>query len=115
MEMGDLQEFSPFHWVLEFAGVYADGGFDVLIGNPPWDRLKPLRDDYFSKYDEVFQRMPDNKDEKTRRAAGRRGDIQRMGRVPARDGDPGRILSTSQSILGCSCFCGLSSVSKRLY
>jgi len=26
---------------------------------------KPLRDDYFSKYDEVFrQRMPDNKDEK---------------------------------------------------
>ncbi len=64
MEMEELQEFSPFHWVLEFAEVYSTGGFDVLIGNPPWDRLKPLRDDYFSKYDEVFRtRMPDDKDE----------------------------------------------------
>ena len=64
MEIKELQEFSPFHWVLEFAEVYSTGGFDVLIGNPPWDRLKPLRDDYFSKYDEVFRtRMPDDKDE----------------------------------------------------
>ncbi|CCQ35485.1 probable restriction/modification enzyme [Natronomonas moolapensis 8.8.11] len=65
MGLGDLQEFSPFHWVLEFAEVYSKGGFDVLIGNPPWDRLKPLRDDYFSKYDEVFRtRMPEDKDKK---------------------------------------------------
>ncbi len=64
MEMEEFQEFSPFHWVLEFAEVYSTGGFDVLIGNPPWDRLKPLRDDYFSKFDEVFRtRMPDDKDE----------------------------------------------------
>ena len=25
-----------FHWPLEFPEVFADGGFDVLIGNPPW-------------------------------------------------------------------------------
>ena len=58
-----LQEFNPFHWVLEFAPVYEDGGFDVIIGNPPWDRIKPLRDDYFSKFDETFRtRLPDDKD-----------------------------------------------------
>ncbi|OYR72209.1 Eco57I restriction-modification methylase domain-containing protein, partial [Halorubrum ezzemoulense] len=36
----EVREYSPFHWVLEFASVYADGGFDVLIGNPPWDQLR---------------------------------------------------------------------------
>jgi hypothetical protein len=50
---------------LEFAPVYRDGGFNVIIGNPPWDRLKPLRDDYFVKYDETFRtRPPDEKDQK---------------------------------------------------
>lgn len=64
MELSELQDFSPFHWVLEFADVYADGGFNVIVGNPPWDRLKPLRDDFFSKHDEVFRtRMPEDKDE----------------------------------------------------
>src|SRR5699024_11066944 len=27
---------SPFHWFIEYPEVFADGGFDVLIGNPPY-------------------------------------------------------------------------------
>ena len=27
-----------FHWPLEFPDVFAQGGFDVLLGNPPWER-----------------------------------------------------------------------------
>lgn len=53
----DLDEYTPFHWVLEFAEVYADGGFDVIVGNPPWDRLTPQRDDYFSRFDEGFRSL----------------------------------------------------------
>jgi len=64
VSLTDVQEYSPFHWVLEFASVYADGGFDILIGNPPWDVLTASRDEFFSKYDEVFRsRTPDRKDE----------------------------------------------------
>ncbi|OYR80174.1 hypothetical protein DJ72_12895, partial [Halorubrum distributum] len=54
----DLDNYTPFHWVLEFAEVYADGGFDVIVGNPPWDRLRPTRDDYFVRYDDEFQALP---------------------------------------------------------
>ncbi len=31
-----LSTNSPFHWFIEFPGVFARGGFDVLIGNPPY-------------------------------------------------------------------------------
>lgn len=27
---------TPFHWFIEFPGVMADGGFDVVVGNPPY-------------------------------------------------------------------------------
>lgn len=27
-----------FHWELDFAGVFAKGGFDLQVGNPPWVR-----------------------------------------------------------------------------
>ncbi|MPY59579.1 Eco57I restriction-modification methylase domain-containing protein [Streptomyces spongiae] len=27
-----------FHWELDFAHVFAEGGFDLMVGNPPWVR-----------------------------------------------------------------------------
>jgi hypothetical protein len=60
-----VAEMEPFNWVLEFAEVYADGGFDVVVGNPPWDVLRTNRDDFFSRHDPTFRtRMPKNKDAK---------------------------------------------------
>jgi len=34
----------PFHWFVEFYGIMNDGGFDVVIGNPPYLDLKDLAD-----------------------------------------------------------------------
>jgi hypothetical protein len=56
--LDDLREYSPFHWVLEFAPVYSEGGFDIVIGNPPWDKVKATRDDYFIRYDPKFISLP---------------------------------------------------------
>ncbi len=60
----EVKNYSPFHWILEFAGVYSEGGFDVIIGNPPWDRVKPTRDDYFSKFDDIFRKRPPREKDK---------------------------------------------------
>jgi hypothetical protein len=58
-----VKEMEPFNWVLEFAEVYADGGFDVIVGNPPWDVLTPNREEFFSRYDPEFRGMlPSEKD-----------------------------------------------------
>ncbi len=35
----------PFHWYAEFYGIMKNGGFDVIIGNPPWKeyaKVKPV-------------------------------------------------------------------------
>ena len=31
-----LDSHQPFHWFVEFYGIIHDGGFDVIIGNPPY-------------------------------------------------------------------------------
>jgi hypothetical protein len=40
-----------FHWQLEFPDVSARGGFDVVLGNPPWDTMSPDAKEFFSSYD----------------------------------------------------------------
>ena len=32
----------PFHWFIEFYGILKNGGFDVIIGNPPYLELKQV-------------------------------------------------------------------------
>ena len=58
-----VEAMEPFNWVLEFAEVYAEGGFDAVVGNPPWDQLRPNREDFFTRYDGKFRtRSPSEKD-----------------------------------------------------
>ena len=36
-----------FHWPLEFPEVFDNGGFDVVLGNPPWERIKLQEKEFF--------------------------------------------------------------------
>lgn len=49
-----------FHWELEFPEMAFDEkgkkrervGFDVVVGNPPWNKLKPAKRDYYGAFSE---------------------------------------------------------------
>lgn len=35
---------TPFHWGFEFSEVFEEGGFDVIVGNPPYIHLEDLKE-----------------------------------------------------------------------
>lgn len=43
------EEYSFFHWPVEFPEVFEKGGFDCVVGNPPWDRIKVQEKEFFSQ------------------------------------------------------------------
>jgi hypothetical protein len=47
-----------FHWPLEFPEVFADGGFDVILSNPPWERLKLQEQEFFAVRDARIANAP---------------------------------------------------------
>lgn len=76
------RQYRFFHWHLEFPGVFSvpdagtadvnsttgwQGGFDCMLGNPPWDTLSPDVKEFFSAYDAGIREMP--KAQQERRAA----------------------------------------------
>ena len=47
-----LSSHKPFHWFIEFYGILKNGGFDVIIGNPPYVEYSQVRQDYtIRRYD----------------------------------------------------------------
>ena len=46
---GELAErYRFFHWPVEFPEVAKQGGFDVMLGNPPWERIKLQEQEFFA-------------------------------------------------------------------
>ena len=41
-----LSSHKPFHWFIEFYGILKDGGFDVIIGNPPYVEYRKVQATY---------------------------------------------------------------------
>jgi hypothetical protein len=38
--------YKPFHWLIEFYGIINGGGFDVIVGNPPYIELSKVKSEY---------------------------------------------------------------------
>ncbi len=42
------EENDFFHWKLEFPLVFKKGGFDIVLGNPPWDKIQLKDEEFFA-------------------------------------------------------------------
>ena len=59
------EEMRFFHWELEFPEVWFDdegnplpqGGFDVIVGHPPWDTVAPNSKEFWSNYIPTFRTL----------------------------------------------------------
>jgi len=51
------QEQRFFHWELEFPEVFVTGkgGFDAIVGNPPWETSKPISKEFFTRHDPIYR------------------------------------------------------------
>ena len=47
-----------FHWPLEFPDVMATGGFDAVLGNPPWERIKLQEQEFFAAREPEIAQAP---------------------------------------------------------
>ena len=80
-DASDIAERERFlHWEVAFPGVWRDwqnntpqGGFDAIIGNPPWDRAKLQEVEWFATREPTIARMPT--------AAARKREIARLRRT----------------------------------
>ena len=46
------EKYGIFHWHLQFPLVFAKGGFDIVLGNPPWERVKLQEQEFFASRSE---------------------------------------------------------------
>ena len=75
-----------FHWEIEFPQVFGGdaGGFDLVIGNPPWERVKLQEKEFFAAYPEI---------------AGARNAAERRRRIAALEIDDPPLFAAYQEAL----------------
>jgi Alw26I/Eco31I/Esp3I family type II restriction m6 adenine DNA methyltransferase len=46
-----IDDLEAFHWNREFPRIIENKGFNICLGNPPWNVYKPLSKEFFAQYD----------------------------------------------------------------
>uniref|UniRef100_UPI0035945A20 Eco57I restriction-modification methylase domain-containing protein n=1 Tax=Thiocapsa sp. TaxID=2024551 RepID=UPI0035945A20 len=63
------RDYALFHWELAFPHVFERGGFDVVLGNPPWERVKVQELEFFAQRDPSIANAGSGADRKKRIAS----------------------------------------------
>ncbi len=69
---GPSSPLRPFHWELEFPDIFLnetggkkpDAGFDAVVGNPPWERIKLQENEFFAGRSPAIALAPKASDRK---------------------------------------------------
>ena len=100
--VGELAEkYRFFHWYLQFPQVFKKGGFSVVLGNPPWDKIQPEEEKFFADIRPDIAFAPT--------AKARKGLIESLDAS-----DPGIDQLWKSYKRAVDCTCHLLSASKKL-
>jgi hypothetical protein len=78
-----------FHWHLAFPDIMRNGGFDVVLGNPPWERIKLQEQEFFASRSPEIAKAPNK--------AARDRMIKALGRPDARPAEQALLRSFEEA------------------
>ncbi len=78
-----------FHWHLAFAEVMENGGFDVVLGNPPWERIKLQEQEFLPRRSPEIAKAPNK--------AARDKLIKALGRPDATPAEKALLLAFEEA------------------
>jgi hypothetical protein len=56
LNIADMEALKPFHWGYHFDQIIARGGFDIILGNPPWEVFQTDEKEFFQRFDNLIQK-----------------------------------------------------------